>query len=112
MAMQNLSYNSSQNKYLLQQVNSAGPEKLISLLYDIGSKSCRAKDRQKAAKVLVELIAALNFDYKEIATDFFDLYRYALDEVNKGGFENALRVFEELNDVWKSAVMKNPSNMN
>ena len=112
MAMQNLSYDSLQNKYLLQQVNSASPEKLISLLYDIGSKSCRAKDRQKAAKVLVELIAALNFEYKEIATGFFDLYRYALDEVCKGRFESALIVFEELSDVWKSAVMKNPSIVN
>ncbi len=109
MAPQNLGYNSSKNPYLLQQVNSAGPEKLISLLYDIGSKSCRAKDRQKAAKVLVELIASLNFEYKEIAIGFFDLYRYAMDEVNKGGFENALNVFEELNDVWKSTVMKNTS---
>lgn len=109
MAPQNLGYNSSKNPYLLQQVKSAGPEKLISLLYDIGSKSCRAKDRQKAAKVLVELIASLNFEYKEIAIGFFDLYRYAMDEVNKGGFENALNVFEELNDVWKSTVMKNTS---
>ncbi len=109
MAPQNLGYNSSKNPYLLQQVNSAGPEKLISLLYDIGSKSCRAKDRQKAAKVLVELIASLNFEYKEIAIGFFDLYRYAMDEVNKGAFENALNVFEELNDVWKSTVMKNTS---
>ena len=90
----------------------ASPEKLISLLYDLGSKSCRAKDRQKAAKVLVELIAALNFEYKEIATEFFDLYRYALNEVHKGGFENALGVFEGLNDVWKSAVMKNSSIQN
>ena len=110
MAARNLGSNSSKNPYLLQQVNTASPEKLISLLYDIGSKSCRAKDRQKAAKVLVELIAALNFDHKEIATGFFDLYRYALDEVHKGGFENALMVFEGLNDVWKSAVMKTPSN--
>ncbi len=109
MAPQNLGYNSSKNPYLLQQVNSASPEKLISLLYDIGSKSCRAKDRQKASKVLVELIAALNFEHKEIAIGFFDLYRYAMDEVSKGGFENALNVFEELNDVWKSAVMRNSS---
>ncbi len=112
MAAQNLSYNSSKNQYLLQQVNSAGPEKLVSLLYDLGSKSCRAKDRQKAGKVLVELIAALNFEYKEIATGFFDLYRYAMDEVNKEKFENALMVFDGLNDVWKSAVMNNPSAKN
>ena len=112
MVNEKLGYNSSKNPYLLQQVNSASPEKLISLLYDLGSKSCRAKDRQKAAKVLVELIAALNFEYKEIATEFFDLYRYALNEVHKGGFENALGVFEGLNDVWKSAVMKNSSIQN
>lgn len=109
MANQSLGSNSPKNPYLLQQVNSAGPEKLISLLYDLGSKSCRSKDRQKAAKVLVELIAALNFEYKEIAIGFFDLYRYALDEVHKNKFENALMVFDGLNDVWKSAVMKNPA---
>lgn len=94
------------NPYLRQQVMTASPEKLILMLYDVGLKWCRAQDRTKAAKVFVELIAALNFDYKEIALGYFDLYRYAMNEVHRGRFSNAITVLEELRDLWESTVMR------
>ena len=100
---------SVKNPYLQQQIKTASPEKLILMLYDIGLKSCKAKDRQKAAKVLVELIGSLNFDYKEIALGYFELYRFALDGIHRGKFENAIWVLQGLRDVWKSAVMGQPA---
>ncbi|MFQ5676387.1 MAG: flagellar export chaperone FliS [bacterium] len=105
MSTQNFGYNTSRNPYLIQQVNTASPEKIISLLYDLGIKSCRAKDRQKASKVLVELISALNFDYGEIPLMYFNLYRFALDNVHKDNFEDALMIFEGLSDIWQSAIL-------
>lgn len=107
MSSQIANYGSSKNPYVLQQIRGASSEKLILMLYDIGLKSCRTKDRIKAAKVLVELISALNFDYKEIALEYFDLYRYALDCVHRGEFEETIMVFEGLREVWKSAVIGN-----
>ncbi len=93
------------NPYLQQQVLTATPEKLILILYDLGLKWCRAKESAKASRVFVELIAALDFDYREMATGYFDLYRYSLDEVHRGRFENAIMVLEGLREVWESAVM-------
>lgn len=93
------------NPYIKQQIQTASPEKLILLLYDLAIKCCRTRDRQKASKVLVELISALNFDYKEVALVFFDLYKCALDSIQNNKFDEPLMIFEELYEVWESSVM-------
>ncbi|MFQ5649943.1 MAG: flagellar export chaperone FliS [bacterium] len=105
MAIQLADHQGTRNPYLRQQLKTASPEKLILMLFDLGVKRCRARDRTGAARVLVELIAALNFDHKEIALTFFQLYRFALDQVHSQKFENALMIFEGLRDVWESAVL-------
>jgi flagellin-specific chaperone FliS len=94
------------NPYLVQQVKTATPEKLILMLYELGMKSCQTQDNQKAVKVLTELIAALNFEHGEIAGSMFELYRYAMDEVQKKNFDNAYVVFEGMHDIWENVVMK------
>ncbi len=105
MATQYTNTKARKNPYLLQQIRGASPEKLILMLYDVGLKSCRAKDSRKASKVFIELISALNFDYNDVALKYFELYRYALDGVNAGKFENAIMVLEGLRDVWETAVL-------
>ena len=94
------------NPYLVQQVKTASPEKLILMLYEIGMKSCKAQDNRKAVSVLTELIAALNFDHNDIAMSFFELYRFALDEVHNHHYDNAYMVFEGMHDMWSNVVMK------
>ena len=94
------------NPYLVQQVKSAAPEKLILMLYALGMKSCQSQDSQKAVKVLTELIASLNFEYNDVAGSLFELYRYALDEVHKRNYDNAYVVFEGMHDMWENVVMK------
>ena len=93
------------NPYLQQQVLTASPEKLILIMYDLALKWCRARERSKAARVFVELMGALDFDYREVATGYFDLYRYALDQVHRNRFDNAIMVLEGLREVWDAAVM-------
>lgn len=105
MSAQIANQNGTRNPYLLQQINTASPEKLVLMLYDLGIRCCRAGERQKAAKVFVELISALDFDYKDVALEYFDLYRYALDQVHSGKFQNAIMVLEGLREVWETAVM-------
>ena len=105
MSAQVASYN-KKNPYLQQQVLTASPEKLILILYDLGLKWCRARERGKAGKVFIELIGCLDFDYGEVALGYFDLYRYALDEVHQGRFDNAIMVLENLREIWESSVMR------
>ncbi len=93
------------NPYMKQQIQSASPEKLILIMYDLGIQSCYTKNKQKAIKVLVELIAALNFDHRDMAVIFFDLYKYALDYIHKEKFKEPRIIFEALRDVWVSSVM-------
>lgn len=100
------------NPYIIQQVKNATPEKLILMLYEVGIKSCQAKDHTRAVKVVTELIAALNFEYKEISLRLFDLYRYALDQLHNRKFGEALTVLEGLHDVWESAVINKNAAVN
>lgn len=95
----------SRNPYLIQQVQTASPEKLVHMLYDAGIQACQTDDREKVGRVLTELISALNFDYQDMALSFFNLYRYAMDEMHKGNLQNTQMVLEGLNDVWKKSVM-------
>ncbi|MCG8607455.1 flagellar protein FliS [bacterium] len=97
-------YNPTRNPYYLQQVKSASPQKIILMLYELGLKGCRAKDRDLASKVLVELIAALDFQYQEIALPLFDQYRFALDLVHRDKFDYPSTMFQELRDVWKANI--------
>ncbi len=93
------------NPYLSQQIVTANPKKLISMLYQLGFKSCLAEDKGKAAKVLVEIMSALNFDHREIAVPLFDQYRYALDLVHNESFDYPKLLFKELRQAWDTAVM-------
>jgi len=92
------------NPYLVQQVQTASPEKLIQMLYEVGMKACHNKDRAKVGKVLAELISALDFDYKDVALSYFNLYRYALDEANKNNFRNTHMVLEGLSEAWQHVM--------
>lgn len=105
MAAQATYSKTSKNPYFQQQFKTASPEKLILMLYDLGIKSCRARDRAKASRVFVELIAALNFEHKEMAVRFFDLYRFGQDMACHGKFDDALMVLESLRDTWAGFVM-------
>ncbi len=96
------------NPYVAQTVRTASKEKLILMLYQLGCQACARHDAAKANRVLSELIAALNFEYREMAIRFFDLYRYALDEVNAGRFTEAQNILKSLSTMWDGALVSCP----
>ncbi len=90
--------------YLSQKILTASPEQLISYIFDVGIASCARKDREKACKAVQELIHALNFDYREMATNFFQMYRYILNTIQKGNFDEAYELLNDLKKTWTSAM--------
>ncbi len=102
-------YNMQGNKpgvdpYLKQKIMSASPEQLISYIYDVAISSCRREDEIKSTRAINELINALNFDQKEIATRFFQLYRYILNLISKRKFDEAATMLSELRTAWAEAM--------
>lgn len=97
-------YHDSADNYLVQKVMTASPEQLISYVYDIAIVACTRKDREKAGKAVQELINSLSFDHKEIATSFFQVYRYTLNTIQEGRFEAALEILTELKSSWAEAM--------
>jgi len=93
------------NPYLRQQIMTASPEKLILMLYELGLRCCRAKDRNKAALVVTELIGALNFDYSQVALSYFRLYRFVQEQIHREKFDDAFIILEGMKEIWEESVM-------
>jgi flagellin-specific chaperone FliS len=92
--------------YAATQTRAMTPLQAFLELYDIAIAACVAGDARKASAALVELIAALDFEYEEIAGGFYRLYEYALREVKAGRFEPALKILNELRDTWRIALAR------
>lgn len=92
------------NPYLVQKVMSASPEQLISYVYDAGIAACAQKDRDKGLKVIRVLIKALNFDHKEVAIPFYNVYRFLNYSLSCGNFAVAKEYFETLKSTWAKSM--------
>lgn len=89
--------------YLENQILNAKPEELILKVYDFILVNMKAKNYSKANAGLVELIAALNFDYQEISLGFFRLYVYCQELIRKEKWDEAYSIIKELRDTWAKA---------
>jgi len=92
------------NPYLVQKIMSASPEQLISYIYDAGIKACAQKDRDKGLKVVRALIQSLNFDHKEAATPFYNVYRFLNYSLSCGNFSEAKEYFTTLKTTWAKSM--------
>jgi flagellar protein FliS len=93
-------------QYQQQAVRSASPELLILKLYDLGIASCHRGDRAKVRAVLVELVAALNFEQGgEIAERLSAIYEFCLTEISSGDLATIESLLNGLRVAWKEGVM-------
>lgn len=90
--------------YRAQQVLSAKPEELVLMVYDHIIASCRAKDKKKASAGIATLIDGLDLDQGEIAVGLFRLYRYAMERVWEGKFDEVLSIMRPLRETWAAAT--------
>jgi flagellar protein FliS len=84
--------------------SAVSPERLILRLYDIGIESCLASNKDKVKRVLNELIAALDFEYRELSSSFYDLYQFALRLVDNDKLNEVLPIFQGLRSSWEKLV--------
>ncbi len=80
------------------------PEMLILKLYDLGLQKCHDKDGIGVQKVLKELIGSLNFEYKDMAGSFYELYDYAMRSAATENFDEAANILEGLRSAWEKLV--------
>ncbi len=93
------------NQYLVQKILTASPEQLIVYIYDAAIIACSRRDRMKASQAVQALINSLNFDSeKNIATKFFQLYHYILNQINSNNFNEARNLLDDLRKTWSEAM--------
>jgi flagellar secretion chaperone FliS len=89
--------------YKSNEIMGLTPVQMILKLYDYVLVNCKRRDSEKVNAGLTQLIASLNFDYKEIALGFFRLYRYCQDRARKNDFDEIAKVIAELRSTWVQA---------
>lgn len=104
-----MSYSTAKQKrqidpYLTQKVLSAGPEQLISYIYDVAIRGCNQKDRYRVNRAISELVSALDFDHREAALPFFNVYRHITFLNRQGRFDEAKTMLIDLKRSWNQAM--------
>jgi len=89
--------------YKKNEIMSLSPVQMILKVYDYVLVNCKRRDLSKVNAGLTQLIAALNFDYKEISLGFFRLYRYCQNEARKNNFDEVHNIISELRSSWAKA---------
>ncbi len=89
--------------YVTTQAQGLSQQQILLQLYDFAVAGCIAHDARKATAAIVELIAALNFEYEEIATGLYRLYDFALREIRAKRFESAHKILSGLREAWGKA---------
>ena len=92
--------------YAASQVANASPGQLIVILYDYTIGCCRRGDMMNAKRGLVELSAALDLTYLDVAGPLFRVYEYLLDAVRAGRFDEAQGTLEQLRESWVEAMAR------
>jgi flagellin-specific chaperone FliS len=95
--------------YVTTQTQGMSQQQMLLQLYDFAVAGCLAHDTRKTTAAIVELIAALNFEYEEIATGLYRLYDFALREVRAKRFETAGQTLGGLREAWQQAFSQTPA---
>ena len=92
--------------YAANQVSNASPGQVIVILYDYTIGCCRRGDLLNAKRGLVELSAALDLTYLDVAGPLFRVYEYLLEVVRAGRFDEAQSSLEQLRQSWVEAMAR------
>ena len=90
--------------YQSAQVLGASPIQLLLIVHDLALAGCGRRDAERTRRAITELIAALNFDYQEIAVPLFRLYEYCLNAVSSGKYHEASKILRQLKEAWETAM--------
>lgn len=96
-------YASAVNAYRREQLLNLSPVEVVLKLYDTAILSCKKNDLDLARKALNELIAGLNFDYRDMSLGLFRLYDYCKTCIRKQEVDEAVTILEELRGTWAQA---------
>jgi flagellin-specific chaperone FliS len=96
-------YSTAAKAYRNEQFLNLTPVQVIDKLYSLAINACKKGDAVLARKVINELIAGLNFEYKDISAGLYRLYQYCKHCIRQGKMDDAVVVLEELRATWAQA---------
>jgi flagellar protein FliS len=101
------SHKSKINTYLENQILNSKPEELVLKVYDFILLNIKKKNYNKANAGIIELIAALNFDYQDVSLGLFKLYTYCQNQIRKENWTEAQEIIQDIRNSWAKAFNYN-----
>ncbi len=95
--------NAALSTYRNEQAMNLSPVEVINRLYSVAIQALKKDDQQLAVRAINELIAALNFEYQDVALSLYKLYQYTKHCLRHGKTAEAIEVLEELRGAWREA---------
>jgi len=83
---------------------SASPEQLVVYIYDIAIAACGREEQEKAIQAIQLLIRSLNFDDRQVAGSFYQVYRTILEFLYRRQFSDAHKIISEIRETWIKAM--------
>ncbi len=91
------------NKSKELDILSAPPENLILKIYDYILNACKKEKADEACKGIALLIDSLNFE-ETLSLNLFQLYRYTMEKLKAGEFEEPINIISGLKEAWETAT--------
>ena len=87
-----------------EELRSLSPAQLLLKLYDVAIASCDHEEGERLVCAMTELIAALNFDHREISMTLFRIYDHCIRLGQAGHFEAVRAILVQLRDTWSESA--------
>ncbi len=95
------------NKYLINDILDASPQKLLIKIFDFAIAQSKNGNLEKTNKALMELISALRFDNEEvsqISIGLKKLYEFCQEQMRKQNYDIVVKILTELRQSWIAAL--------
>jgi hypothetical protein len=86
----------------MHQTDGASSRRILDL-YDRGIDGCLKRSEQEVREAILDLMAALNFEFEEAAVGFFRIYELSLQHAKARRFDVPLHVLRRLRAAWTDA---------
>jgi flagellin-specific chaperone FliS len=95
------------NPYLVNEILTASPERLLIKAFDFAIVHSEKKEMLKTNNAIQELIGMLRFDdenFKELSINLLRLYHFCQDQTRKNNFSIVTKILTELRESWLSII--------
>ena len=90
--------------YIKNKIFTGRPMDRLLMTYDLALAACHKQDKDRACAAIHSLIDTLQFHHDtELPIGLYSLYKYCIERISAGDFQETASIIKELRDTWEQA---------